>query len=95
LIPFKTLAFEGGVNFTAGLPIVRTSPAHGTAYDKAGKNISSSEAMRQALYLAIDIFRNRQAYEKRNLNPLPTGLMEEHNNDKNNKKTQTAPSDSE
>ena len=95
LIPFKTLAFEGGVNYTAGLSIIRTSPAHGTAYDKAGKNISSSEAMRQAIYLAIDIFRNRQAYEKRNLNPLPTGLMEEHNNDKNNKKTQTVSSDSE
>lgn len=91
LIPFKILAFEGGVNYTAGLPIVRTSPAHGTAYDKAGKNISSSDAMRQALYLAIDIYKNRQAYEKRNANPLPTGLMEEMN-EKNHKDAPTHPS---
>jgi len=82
LVPFKILAFEGGVNFTAGLPIVRTSPAHGTAYDKAGKNISSSDAMRQALYLAIDIYQNRQAYEKRNANPLGTGLIDDYKNHK-------------
>jgi 4-hydroxythreonine-4-phosphate dehydrogenase len=86
LVPFKILAFEGGVNFTAGLPVVRTSPAHGTAYDKAGKNISSCDAMRQALYLAIDIYKNRQAYEKRNANPLGSGLIEDYK-DKNHKDT--------
>ncbi len=90
LIPFKILAFEGGVNFTAGLPIVRTSPAHGTAYDKAGKNISSCDAMRQALYLAVDIYKNRQAYNERNKNPLPTGLLEEMN-EKNHKDTHARP----
>lgn len=90
LVPFKILAFEGGVNFTAGLPIVRTSPAHGTAYDKAGKNISSSNAMRQALYLAIDIYKNRQEYNERNANPLPTGLMEEMN-DKNHRDNPVQP----
>jgi 4-hydroxythreonine-4-phosphate dehydrogenase len=60
MIPFKLLAFEGGVNFTAGLPIVRTSPAHGTGYDIAGKNIANPNAMRNAIYLAIDILNNRK-----------------------------------
>jgi len=60
MIPFKLLAFDGGVNFTAGLPIVRTSPAHGTGYDIAGKNVASPDAMRNAIYLAIDILNNRK-----------------------------------
>jgi 4-hydroxythreonine-4-phosphate dehydrogenase len=60
MIPFKLLAYEGGVNFTAGLPIVRTSPAHGTGYDIAGKNMASPNAMRQAIYWAIDILNNRK-----------------------------------
>ncbi|UII21089.1 4-hydroxythreonine-4-phosphate dehydrogenase PdxA [Fulvivirga ligni] len=55
LIPFKTLAFENGVNFTAGLPIIRTSPDHGTAYDIAGKNIASASSMLHAIYMAKDI----------------------------------------
>ncbi|MDR2971517.1 MAG: 4-hydroxythreonine-4-phosphate dehydrogenase PdxA [Bacteroidales bacterium] len=61
MIPFKLLAQESGVNFTAGLPIVRTSPAHGTGYDIAGKNIASPDAMRNAIYWAIDILNNRKA----------------------------------
>jgi 4-hydroxythreonine-4-phosphate dehydrogenase len=61
LIPFKTLAFETGVNFTAGLPIVRTSPDHGTAYDIAGKNLARETSFREALFLACDIIRKRQA----------------------------------
>ena len=61
MIPFKLLAYEGGVNFTAGLPIVRTSPAHGTGYDIAGKNIASPAAMRNAIYWAVDILNNRKA----------------------------------
>ncbi|MGV3638868.1 MAG: 4-hydroxythreonine-4-phosphate dehydrogenase PdxA [Adhaeribacter sp.] len=60
LIPFKTLAFENGVNFTAGLPIVRTSPDHGTAYDIAGKNLARETSFREALYLACDIIRKRR-----------------------------------
>ena len=60
LIPFKTLAFDEGVNFTAGLSVVRTSPDHGTAYDIAGKNQASAASMREALYLACDILKNRQ-----------------------------------
>ncbi len=59
LIPFKILAFESGVNFTAGLPIVRTSPDHGTAYNIAGEGKASPGSMRSAVYLAIDIARRR------------------------------------
>lgn len=70
LIPFKLLAAEGGVNFTAGLPMVRTSPAHGTAYDKAGNNTASPDSIRQAIYLAIDIYRNRESFKEMNNNPL-------------------------
>ncbi len=77
LIPFKALSFEGGVNFTAGLPIIRTSPAHGTAYDIAGKDLASEESFRQAMYLAIDIFRNRTEYEEINRDPLKYGLSSE------------------
>ncbi len=58
MIPFKLLGAEG-VNFTAGLPIVRTSPAHGTAYDIAGKNVANGQSMRNAIYLALDILKNR------------------------------------
>ncbi len=60
LIPFKTMAFEEGVNFTAGLPIVRTSPDHGTAYSIAGKNMANEASMRAAFYMALDIIKNRQ-----------------------------------
>ena len=71
LAPFKTLALENGVNFTAGLPIVRTSPDHGTAYDIAGKGIADESSFRQAIYAAIDIWRNRQNYDEPLANPLP------------------------
>ncbi|GAB1446354.1 4-hydroxythreonine-4-phosphate dehydrogenase PdxA [Flammeovirgaceae bacterium] len=67
LIPFKSLAFETGVNYTAGLPVVRTSPDHGTAYNIAGKNLADESSMRQAIYLAADIAKHRalQLVEKR------------------------------
>ena len=71
LAPFKTLALENGVNFTAGLPIVRTSPDHGTAYDIAGKGVADEQSFRQAIYAAIDIWRNRQNYDEPLANPLP------------------------
>ncbi|MGX7687275.1 4-hydroxythreonine-4-phosphate dehydrogenase PdxA [Flectobacillus roseus] len=60
LIPFKYIAFENGVNFTAGLPVVRTSPDHGTAYGIAGKNTASESSMLQAIYTAIDVVKNRK-----------------------------------
>ena len=70
LAPFKTLAMEDGVNFTAGLPIVRTSPAHGTAYDITGQNKASEESFRHALYLAIDVTNNRVQHAADHTNPL-------------------------
>lgn len=63
LIAFKMIAFDNGVNFTAGLPIVRTSPAHGTAYDIAGKNLASCTSFRKSLFTAVDIYKNRKEYD--------------------------------
>ena len=60
LIPFKTIAFDSGVNYTAGLPAIRTSPDHGTGYDIAGKNKASEQSFRQAIFTALDILKNRQ-----------------------------------
>lgn len=71
LSPFKTLVFGNGVNYTAGLPVVRTSPDHGTAYEIVGKNEASSNSFRQALYLALDVYNNRKMHKKINSNPLP------------------------
>ena len=62
LIPYKLLSFGSGVNFTAGLSAVRTSPDHGVAYDLAGKGIASENSFRNAVFMAIDIFRRRQLY---------------------------------
>lgn len=76
MLPFKTLAFDSGVNFTAGLPIIRTSPAHGTAYDIAGKDKASAESLRAALYLATDIYHNRRRYVEMTANPLEFSKQE-------------------
>lgn len=70
LIPFKALSFERGINFTAGLPVIRTSPAHGTAYNIAGEDKASPESIRQAIYMAIDVFRNRAIHIEAAKNPL-------------------------
>ena len=70
LIPFKLMSFTEGVNYTAGLPYVRTSPAHGTAYDIAGKDRASEQSFRSAVYLAGNILRNRKEYDELNANPL-------------------------
>ena len=70
LVPGKTLAMEDGVNFTAWLPVIRTSPAHGTAYDIAGKGLASEDSFRQAIYVAIDVFRNRKRDDAAHANPL-------------------------
>lgn len=75
LAPFKSLAFDAGVNYTAGLACVRTSPAHGTAYDLAGKNVASEEAFRQAIYLAIDVVRNRRQQMEIESNILPKSII--------------------
>jgi 4-hydroxythreonine-4-phosphate dehydrogenase len=70
LIPFKLASFDRGVNYTAGLPFIRTSPAHGTAYSLAGEDKASPDSFRESLYLAIDIYRNRKIYEEISKNPL-------------------------
>ena len=70
LTPFKVLAMEDGVNFTAGLPVIRTSPAHGTAYDIAGTGVASEASFRSAVYEAIDIHRNRDRYAEATAHPL-------------------------
>jgi len=70
LIPFKQIAFHNGVNFTAGLPVVRTSPDHGTGYDIAGKNKASEQSFREAIFAAIRIARNRHEQEALTANPL-------------------------
>lgn len=70
LIPFKTLSFGQGVNYTAGLNKVRTSPDHGTAYEIAGKGIADENSFKEAVYSAIKIFRNRMSYQQLTANPL-------------------------
>ena len=70
LTPFKVLAGERGVNFTAGLPYVRTSPDHGTAYDIVGQGKADEQSMREAIYSAIDIYRNRRREAAATANPL-------------------------
>jgi 4-hydroxythreonine-4-phosphate dehydrogenase len=70
LVPFKTISFSRGVNFTAGLSVIRTSPDHGTAYDIAGKGTANSDSMRAALFLALDIYRNRIEYDEMTANPV-------------------------
>jgi 4-hydroxythreonine-4-phosphate dehydrogenase len=70
LIPFKTLSFGKGVNYSAGLNKVRTSPDHGTAYDIAGKDMADYNSFKEAVYLAIDIFRSRNQYEEISAKPL-------------------------
>ena len=70
LAPFKTIAMDSGVNFTAGLPFVRTSPDHGTGYDIAGKGEACEESFRSAIYKAIDISRNRRRFYEAHRNPL-------------------------
>ncbi|MGB0403085.1 MAG: 4-hydroxythreonine-4-phosphate dehydrogenase PdxA [Salibacteraceae bacterium] len=70
LTPFKTISFDKGINFTAGLPIVRTSPDHGTGYDIAGKGEASERSFRNAIYSAIDIYNNRLEYKELSKDPL-------------------------
>jgi len=70
LIPFKTLSFGKGVNFTAGLSKIRTSPDHGTAYEIAGKGIADESSFKEAVFKAIEIYRNRKQHAKYSKNPL-------------------------
>ena len=80
LIPFKTLSFDTGVNYTAGLPVVRTSPDHGTAFDIAGQNKANPRSMLSAIYLAIDIYRSRERYKEIHSNPMKTQIPAQEDN---------------
>lgn len=80
LTPFKTIAYEEGVNYTAGLPFVRTSPDHGTAYDIAGKNLANERSFSEAIFSAIKIFRNREE----NLELIANQLKPSKNHHQNN-----------
>lgn len=71
LAPFKAITMEHGVNVTTGLPIIRTSPSHGTGFDIAGQDIASPLSMRDAIYTAINIYKNRHTYNEIHANPLP------------------------
>lgn len=82
LVPFKALSFNSGVNFTAGLPVVRTSPDHGTAYDIAGKCKANPQSMLSSLYAAIDIFNNRKEYDAITANPLAAKQFDANKTDR-------------
>ncbi len=82
LAAFKALSFDEGVNFTAGLPIIRTSPDHGTAYDIVGENKASGASMRNAIYMAIDVFWNHQMEKEITSNPLKIQKKEDRRRDK-------------
>lgn len=79
LAPFKTLAYEEGVNYTAGLPFIRTSPDHGVAYDIAGKNIADEQSFMEAIFMAIKIFKNRSDYKEMMSNRLQPRRMPSDN----------------
>jgi 4-hydroxythreonine-4-phosphate dehydrogenase len=64
LAPFKTLAYKEGVNYTAGLPYIRTSPDHGVAYDIAGKNLADEQSFSEAIFAAVKLFKNRKEYQE-------------------------------
>jgi 4-hydroxythreonine-4-phosphate dehydrogenase len=70
MIPFKSIGLSGGVYYTAGLPVVRTSPAHGTRYDIAGKGVATPASLRNALFLAAEIYGNRKVQNEIGTNPL-------------------------
>lgn len=79
LAPFKTLAYEEGVNYTAGLPFIRTSPDHGVAYDIAGKNIADEQSFMEAIFTAIKIYKNRSDYKEMMSNRLQPRRMPSDN----------------
>jgi len=81
LVAFKALAMGEGVNYTAGLPIIRTSPDHGTAFDIAGKNLAEPESFREAVYRCIDLLNQRAGYAANTANPLRRGKIEKEKED--------------
>lgn len=90
LSPFKALSFEDGVNFTVGLPVVRTSPNHGTAYEMAGRDEADPRSMRAAIFTAIDIFRNRKRWATMQEGKMEERHIEEPEREKRQGKTYIA-----
>ena len=90
LAPFKALSFEDGVNFTAGLPMVRTSPDHGTAFEMAGRDEADPRSMRAAIFTAIDIFRNRQQWEELQEGKMPERFLNKEKKNNGGGKPQIA-----
>jgi 4-hydroxythreonine-4-phosphate dehydrogenase len=82
LIPFKTLSFGKGVNYTAGLNKIRTSPDHGTAYEIAGKNKADFNSFKEAVYLALDVFNSRNQYKEISANPMKIREKQEEKNNR-------------
>jgi 4-hydroxythreonine-4-phosphate dehydrogenase len=78
LVPFKTISFGEGVNYTAGLSKIRTSPDHGTGYDIAGKNIADASSFKQAIFTGLNIYKNRNLHQKLTQNPLKTSQKSSH-----------------
>ena len=76
LTAFKTLSFNEGVNYTAGLEIIRTSPVHGTAYEISGKGLADESSFREAVFLACNIFKKRLEYKELNKNPLAFNMQD-------------------
>ena len=91
LAPFKALAFDSGVNYTGGLSIIRTSPAHGTAFEIAGTNMASENSFRQAIYLAVDAYKNRVSHDELNSNSLkPQKSSQDRSTNNRNKKLKSS-----
>ncbi|MBK7149291.1 MAG: 4-hydroxythreonine-4-phosphate dehydrogenase PdxA [Bacteroidetes bacterium] len=76
LVPFKTISFGSGVNYTAGLPVIRTSPDHGTGYDIAGQDVAGTESLRNAIFMGIDVLKNRTEYAAMTANPVEKVAVE-------------------
>lgn len=91
LAPFKSMAMNDGVNVTAGLPFVRTSPDHGTAFDIAGKGVAAPESMRAAVFTAVDIVRSRRRHAEMTANPLKKQSAEKRRSSKEQKKEDVEP----
>ena len=81
LAPFKTIAGGEGVNYTAGMPVIRTSPDHGTAFDIAGKNVADTTSFSEAIFQCLDLLRNRETYAANTANPLRRGRIEKEKED--------------
>ena len=91
--PFKAVAYENGVRLTTGLPLVRTAPAHGANFAAAGKGVTDEQSLRNAIYTAIDVWRNRKEYDEPLKNPLPKLYHERRDDSEKVRFSQPRPKD--